>query len=62
MATTGKDVRTVVVSVTKTEMIGVLGAKAKEIGLIDFDPDRIEIRNSVVIGMAFDLTFEKDTV
>ena len=62
MATTSKDVRTVVVSVTKTEMVSVLGEKAKQIGLIDFDPDRIEIRDSEVTGMAFDITFEKDTV
>ena len=62
MATTSKDVRTVVVSVTKTEMVSVLGVKAKQIGLIDFDPDRIEIKDSEVTGMAFDITFEKDTV
>ncbi len=57
-----EDKRIVIISVTPNEIINVLGAKAKEVGLIDFDPDKIEIKNSSSSGMAFDITFEKNTV
>ena len=62
MASTITDKRVVVISVTNTEILNVLGAKATELGIIDFTPDNIEIKKSGDVGMAFDITFEKNTV
>ena len=61
MAVTEKDVRKVVVSLTKQEIISMLGGKAVELEIIDFIPDRIEIQESSIVGKAFDVTFEIDT-
>jgi hypothetical protein len=62
MPSTLTDKRVVVVSVTMTEMLNVLGAKALELGIIDFTPTNIEVANSDGVGMAFDITFKIDTV
>ncbi|KKK89327.1 hypothetical protein LCGC14_2734230 [marine sediment metagenome] len=62
MASTIIDKRIVVISVTSTEILNVLGAKATELGIIDFVPDNIKIKESSDVGMAFDITFEKNTV
>jgi len=61
MAVTEKDIRRVVVSLTKQEIISMLGGKALELEIIDFTPDRIEIQKSSIVGKSFDITFEVDT-
>ncbi len=60
MPTVNEDKRVVIVSVTTTEINNLLGAKAKQAGVIDFDPDKISIVVSPTSGMAFDITFEKE--
>ena len=59
MATITKDTRKVYVSTTHAELASLLGAKAMELGLIDFMPDRLGISDT---GNGFELIFEKDTV
>lgn len=59
MAETTSDRRVVVVKVTRAEMAQLLGSKAKEAGLIDFDPDRTQIIDNGSTG--FDIQFDKDT-
>lgn len=46
MPTIQSDRRMVVVKVTETELATLLGEKAKAAGLIDFDPDTVEVINA----------------
>jgi len=43
MATTIKDIRTVRINVTVAELNNLLSAKAIEAGLIDLEPDRLQV-------------------
>lgn len=60
MAVQTKDYRTVKVMVTRGELAALLGQKAKEAGIIDFDPDRTEVLDNGDTG--FEIVFEVDTV
>lgn len=62
MATTARDQRTVALDVSKAEMVSLLGDKAKAAGLIDFDPDRIQVIETDPVLGTFQITFEKDNV
>jgi hypothetical protein len=60
MATTTSDKRTVRVAVTNPELTSLLSAQAQAGGLIDFDPDRVDL---VTNGDgSWEILFEKDTV
>lgn len=61
MATTVEDKRVVIISVTASEMVNLLGTKAKDAGIIDFDPDSVDIKSSDDPGIAFTVIFEKST-
>ena len=56
-----EDKRVVIVSITAIEMLSLLGAKARQTGIIDFDPDKVDVRISETSGMSFDIIFEKAT-
>ena len=43
MATTKRDQRVVTVEVSRAELITLLAERAKQAGLIDFDPDNIQV-------------------
>jgi hypothetical protein len=60
MATTTSDKRIVRVTVTEAEMSALIGQKAKDAGLIDFDPDRIEVFHQGQ-GAGYEVTFELTT-
>lgn len=59
MATTTSDKRIVRIAVTRAELAALLGAKAKEAGLIDFDPETTEVYDNGVNGFEiyFDVTY-----
>lgn len=58
MATTTSDKRVVRVSLSSAELANVLGAKALEVGIIDFTPDRVELINQ---GNGWEAVFEVAT-
>jgi hypothetical protein len=43
MATTQRDQRIITVEVSRAELITLLADRAKQAGLIDFDPDNIQV-------------------
>lgn len=58
MAITERDYRAVNITVTRQELAQLLGQKAKQAGLIDFDPDRTEVHDN---GDSFTIVFEVDS-
>jgi hypothetical protein len=60
VATKTKDERTVRIAATRTELASILGSQAKELGLIDFDPDTTEVYDQGDAG--FEVVFTKETV
>ena len=58
MAATTIDRRVVHVTVSNAEIATLLGQKAKEAGLIDFDPDAVDAINN---GTDWEIIFLKDT-
>ena len=62
MATTTKDIRTVRVSVTVAELNTLLSNPAKAAGLIDFDPDRVQVVETDPVAGTYEIIFEKDNV
>lgn len=54
MAETTSDERTVRITTTRAELTQLLGDKAQEAGLIDFDPDDCEVHDN---GDGFELVF-----
>lgn len=60
MATTTCDKRIVRVNVSEAEMAALLGQKAKEQGLIDFDPDKVDAFHQGQ-GAGYEVTFELTT-
>lgn len=64
MVTTIQDVRTVKVQVSLAELQTLLVTKARQQGIIDFDPDRIQIYENgddSAGNTVFEILFEKDT-
>jgi hypothetical protein len=62
MADTVRDQRIVTVNVTKAELVNLLGSQAKAAGLINFDPDRVQVIESNPELDEFQIIFEKDNV
>ena len=62
MSTLIEDKRIVIISVTSNEIKSLLGAKAKQVELIDFNPDKVSIKPSKQSGMAYDIIFEINTI
>jgi hypothetical protein len=62
MASTARDQRIVIVNVSKAELITLLGSKARELNLIDFDPDRVQVHEVNADTDEFQIVFEKDNV
>lgn len=58
MATTQRDQRIVTVEVTKAELVNLLATKAKEAGLIDFDPDNIHVVEVDAVTGTYNILFE----
>lgn len=61
MATTSRDQRIVTVDVTQAELISLLAQKAQQAGLIDFDPDNIQVQE-IVAGAEYQIIFSKENV
>jgi hypothetical protein len=59
MAVTTSDKRVVRVSITGEELTTLLSTQAKAAGIIDFDPDRVDLLNN---GDGWEVIFDKDTV
>lgn len=55
-----RDQRIVRVSVTKAELVDLLGTRAKQAGLIDFDPDNIVVAETDAVLGLFEITFEAE--
>lgn len=62
MATVERDQRIVRVSVTKAEMRDLLGTRARQAGLIDFDPDNIIVQETDAATGAYEITFERENL
>lgn len=62
MPTTIKDTRTVRISVTVAELNTLLSDKAKQQGLIDFDPDFVQVSLTDPETGTYEIIFEKNTV
>lgn len=60
MATTTKDIRTVRISVTVAELNSLLSNQAKAAGLIDFDPDSVQVSETDAALGLYEIVFEKD--
>lgn len=60
MAVTQSDRRVVRVSVSRTELVNLLGQKAREAGLIDFDPDETDVIDNGETG--FEIVFTKSNI
>ncbi len=59
MAITASDKRVVRINVTDAELNNLLATQAKAAGLIDFDPDRVDL----VKGQSgWEVIFDKETV
>lgn len=63
MPQTKQDARVVRVGVTDAEFTNFIGNKAQEQGIINFSPDKTEVRESPTpTGQAWELVFYKNTV
>jgi len=64
VATITSDSRTVTVSATKAELIDLLATRAKAAGLIDFDPDGVQVREEIDANgnSEFEIIFEKRAI
>lgn len=64
MATVKSDNRTVTIAASKAELIDLLATRAKALGLIDFDPDGVNVIESIdAAGVSnFEIVFEKRAV
>lgn len=59
MATKTSDSRIVKVTVTVPELTTLLGQRAQQAGIIDFEPDLVEVYRN---GDSYDCVFEKLTI
>lgn len=62
MATTKRNQQITTIEVTKAELRQLLGAKAKEAGLIDFDPDTVSVFETDPVLGKFEIVFEREII
>ena len=60
MAAIQRDQRIVTVVVSKDEMRDLLGTRAKQAGLIDFDPDNIVVTEIDAATSQYEIIFERE--
>ena len=59
MASTLRDKRIVTVEVSRAELVALLAQKAKDAGLIDFDPNNLQVQETDVEACVFNIIFEQ---
>lgn len=60
MATTKRNQQITTVEVSRVELRNLLGAKAKELGLIDFDPDTVQVIETDAELGTHEIIFERE--
>ena len=62
MATTKRNQQITTVEVSRVELRNLLGAKAKELGLIDFDPDTVQVIETDAGLGTHEIIFEREII